>query len=71
MRLGLVLVSLIVWAGVSAAVEPDEVLSDPILEDRARLISQGLRCLQCRNESIDESNAGIARDLRLLVRARL
>jgi cytochrome c-type biogenesis protein CcmH len=62
---------LIVWAGVSAAVEPDEILSDPILEDRARLISQGLRCLQCRNESIDESNAGIARDLRLLVRARL
>jgi cytochrome c-type biogenesis protein CcmH len=52
-------------------VEPDEILSDPILEDRARLISQGLRCLQCRNESIDESNAGIARDLRLLVRARL
>ena len=62
---------LIVWAGVSAAVEQDEILSDPTLEDRARLISQGLRCLQCRNESIDESNAGIARDLRLLVRSRL
>ena len=53
------------------AVEPDEVLDDPVLEKRARSLSQGLRCLQCRNESIDESNAGIARDLRILVRERL
>ena len=53
------------------AVEPKEVLDDPLLEQRARSISAGLRCLQCRNESIDESNAEIARDLRLLVRARL
>ena len=71
MRQIFALLSLLLWAGVAAAVEPDEVLSDPVLENRARLISQGLRCLQCRNESIDESNAGIARDLRLLVRARL
>ncbi|WP_336097410.1 cytochrome c-type biogenesis protein [Roseovarius sp. CH_XMU1461] len=53
------------------AVEPDEVLDDPALETRAREISSGLRCLVCRNESIDESNASLARDLRLLVRERL
>ncbi|MDT2031268.1 cytochrome c-type biogenesis protein [Planktomarina sp.] len=71
MRRFFALLSLLFWAGAASAVEPDEVLSDPVLENRARLISQGLRCMQCRNESIDESNAGIARDLRLLVRARL
>lgn len=54
-----------------AAVQPDEVLADPALEERARDISEGLRCLVCRNESIDESNAPLARDLRLLVRERL
>ncbi|MFA3915790.1 cytochrome c-type biogenesis protein [Ruegeria hyattellae] len=54
-----------------AAVQPDEVLDDPVLEERARELSKGLRCLVCRNESIDESNAGLARDLRLLVRERL
>ena len=53
------------------AVQPDEVLDDPLLESRARELSQGLRCLVCRNESIDESNADLARDLRLLVRERL
>ncbi|KEJ97912.1 cytochrome c-type biogenesis protein CcmH [Pseudosulfitobacter pseudonitzschiae] len=53
------------------AVEPGEVLDDPALEARAREISQGLRCLVCRNESIDESHAPLARDLRLLVRERL
>ncbi|MGB3406917.1 MAG: cytochrome c-type biogenesis protein [Jannaschia sp.] len=53
------------------AVQPDEVLSDPVLETRARELSKGLRCLVCRNESIDESNADLARDLRLLVRERL
>ena len=53
------------------AVQPDEVLEDPLLEARARELSKGLRCLVCRNESIDESNAGLARDLRLLVRERL
>ncbi len=54
-----------------AAVEPDEILSDPALEARARELSKGLRCLVCQNESIDESNAALARDLRILVRARL
>ena len=53
------------------AVEPDEILSDPMLENRARDLSQNLRCLVCQNESIDESNASLARDLRLLVRERL
>ena len=71
MRQVFAIVFLLLWAGVASVVEPDEVLSDPVMENRARLISQGLRCLQCRNESIDESNAGIAKDLRLLVRARL
>ncbi len=53
------------------AVQPDEVLDDPALEARARDISTGLRCLVCRNESIDESNAELARDLRILLRERL
>lgn len=55
----------------TAAVQPDEILADPELETRARDISAGLRCLVCRNENIDESNADLARDLRLLVRERL
>ena len=67
----LMVISLMAWANLGQAVEPGELLSDTVLEQRARSISQGLRCLQCRNESIDESNAGIAKDLRLLVRARL
>lgn len=53
------------------AVEPGEMLEDPALEARARVISKELRCLVCRNESIDESNAELARDLRLLVRERI
>lgn len=53
------------------AVNPDEVLADPALEERARSISADLRCVVCRGENIDESNAAIARDLRLLVRERL
>jgi cytochrome c-type biogenesis protein CcmH len=53
------------------AVDPDEMLKDPALEARARHISQELRCLVCQNQSIDDSNAELARDLRLLVRQRL
>ena len=53
------------------AVQPDEVLEDPVLENRARELSKGLRCLVCQNESIDESNADLARELRLVVRERL
>ena len=67
-RLALILMLL---AGPALAVQPDEVLDDPALEARARAISSELRCLVCRNESIDESNADLARDLRLLVRERL
>jgi cytochrome c-type biogenesis protein CcmH len=55
----------------AAAVEPDEVLKDPQLEARARHISEGLRCLVCQNQSIDDSAAPLAKDLRLLVRERL
>ena len=53
------------------AVEPGEMLKDPVLESRARDVSTGLRCLVCQNESIDESHADLARDIRLLVRQRL
>lgn len=53
------------------AVLPDEILSDPVLEARARELSKELRCLVCRNETIDDSHADLARDLRLLVRERL
>ena len=55
----------------SRAVEPSEILDDPALEARARDISKGLRCLVCQNQSIDDSNADLARDLRVLVRERL
>lgn len=58
-------------AGAALAVEPDERLADPALEARARSISEGLRCLICQNQSIDDSNAPLARDLRILVRERL
>ena len=61
---------LAVPAGASA-VQPDEVLDDPVLEGRARDLSQLIRCLVCQNESIDTSNASLARELRILVRERL
>jgi cytochrome c-type biogenesis protein CcmH len=53
------------------AVQPDEVLSDPALEARARTLSRELRCMVCQNQSIDDSDAPLARDLRILVRERL
>jgi cytochrome c-type biogenesis protein CcmH len=53
------------------AVQPDEMLADPALEARARVLSKGLRCLVCRNENIDDSDAQLARDLRILLRERL
>lgn len=67
----LLFVLAILLASAAIAVQPDEILDDPALETRAREISQELRCLICRNESIDDSNADLARDLRLLVRERL
>ena len=56
---------------LAAAVEPSEMLKDPELEARARAISQEIRCLVCQNQSIDDSNADLAHDLRVIVRERL
>ncbi len=53
------------------AVQPDEMLADPALEARARVISEGLRCVVCQNQSIDDSDAPLAKDLRLVVREQL
>ena len=53
------------------AIQPDEILEDKLLEERARVISKELRCLVCQNQSIDDSDAPLARDLRVLVRERL
>jgi cytochrome c-type biogenesis protein CcmH len=58
-------------AATAYAVEPDEMLTDPALEERARVISQDLRCVVCQNETIDESNATLAQDMRRLVRQRI
>lgn len=61
----------LLWTGPLHAVQPDEVLPNAALEHRAREISAGLRCLVCQNQSIDDSDAPLARDLRILVRERL
>jgi cytochrome c-type biogenesis protein CcmH len=63
--------ALLAVAGAALAVQPDEVLDDPALEARARAISAELRCMVCQNQSIDDSDASLARDLRVLVRERL
>jgi cytochrome c-type biogenesis protein CcmH len=65
------IIAVVLLSCAAAAVEPDEILPDAALETRARNISSGLRCLVCQNQSIDDSNAPLARDLRLLVRERL
>lgn len=70
-RLGAALFLFLLWVVPLQAVQPDEILSDPALEARARSLSEGLRCLVCQNQSIDDSNAPLARDLRILVRERL
>jgi cytochrome c-type biogenesis protein CcmH len=59
------------WTTAVWAVEPHEMLDDPVLEERARALSAGLRCPVCQNESIDESSAQLAAELRLVVRDRL
>ena len=61
----------VVWGGSAWAIRPDEMLSNPKLEARARTIGKELRCLVCQNESIDDSDADLAHDLRLLVRQRV
>ena len=65
------LAALALGATQAHAVQPDEVLDDPVLEARARELSAGLRCLVCQNQSIDDSDAPLAKDLRVLVRERL
>jgi len=67
-----IMVALLCFVGTPAlAVQPDEILTDPALETRARDLSRELRCMVCQNQSIDDSDAPLARDLRLLVRDRL
>jgi cytochrome c-type biogenesis protein CcmH len=69
---GLALAGLLLLVSAAAhAVEPDEILADPALEARARALSAELRCLVCQNQSIDDSNAPLAKDLRVIVRERL
>ena len=63
--------AVLAFALAALAVEPDEILDDPVLEGRARELSEDIRCLVCQNESIDSSNAELAKDLRILVRERL
>ena len=70
-RFATALILLMALVSPLGAVQPDEILSDPVLEARARALSEGLRCLVCQNQSIDDSNAPLARDLRILLRERL
>ena len=65
------LLSLLLFVTPALAIQPDEILIDNGLEERARIISKELRCLVCQNQSIDDSDAPLARDLRVLVRERL
>ena len=65
------LLLILMLASPAMAVEPSEMLDDPVLEARARELSKELRCLVCLNENIDDSNAGLAADLRILLRERL
>ena len=67
----LLLVVALLIAGPAFAVQPDEVLQDPVLEARARALSGDLRCLVCQNQSIDDSDATLAKDLRILIREHL
>jgi cytochrome c-type biogenesis protein CcmH len=67
----LAMLTLLAYAPRALAVQPDEILSDPALETRARALSKELRCMVCQNQSIDDSDAPLARDLRILVRERL
>lgn len=71
MKRWIVAVLIVFLAAPIFAVEPDEMLADPVLEARARALSKEIRCVVCQNQDIDSSNAGVARDLRILVRERL
>ena len=71
MRIASILFGLMIIAPLALAVHPEEILNDPALESRAREISKSLRCVVCQNQSIDDSDASLARDLRIVVRDRL
>lgn len=71
MRVILVTVAVLLGFAQSFAVQPDEILKDPVLEARARNLSSELRCLVCQNQSIDDSDAPLAKDLRILLREQL
>ena len=70
-RIWFAFVALMLLASTAHAVQPDEIMSDPAKEGRARELSRELRCMVCQNQSIDDSDAPLARDLRLLVRERI
>jgi cytochrome c-type biogenesis protein CcmH len=69
--LAFIVIALSLFGAPARAVQPDEILKDPVLESRARTLSQELRCMVCQNQSIDDSDAPLAKDLRVLVRERL
>lgn len=71
MKLSTLFIAFALFAPAVQAVEPDEMLKDPVLETRARDVSKALRCVVCQNETIDESDAELAHDMRLLVRKRI
>lgn len=71
MKALILIVSFFVFTPHAFAVQPDEMLADPALEERAREISKDIRCVVCQNESIDDSNAGLAKKMRILVRERI
>jgi cytochrome c-type biogenesis protein CcmH len=70
-RTSITLLAVLVLSLPVGAVQPDEILNDQALETRARAISAGLRCLVCQNQSIDDSDATVAKDLRILIREQL
>jgi cytochrome c-type biogenesis protein CcmH len=67
----LLLAILLVWAGPAAAADPSEMLKDPVQEKRAHALGKELRCLVCQSESIEDSNADLAKDLRIIVREQI
>lgn len=70
-RIFVVLVLAMSATGIAQAVEPDEILQDPTHEQRARTITRELRCVVCQNQSVDDSDAPLAKDIRLIVRERI
>ena len=71
MRISSIVLGFLILVSPALGVNPNEILNDPLLESRAREISKGLRCVVCQNQSIDDSDASLARDLRRVVRERL